>query len=211
MIDDKSQDEEVSVMAQGRIRAALESDSESDVSQLLGRRFKPRARGQATKAIQARSRPSRSESSAVSGCTASNGRWAGTQADRQLVPAAMETDSGSDELPALRKRRVFDRSARSSQTRRRRQVLLSSSESSGENGDVWARQSDTTGLDEEVQQSRGNEPVPGDSAASCNDPPEPEDDGCFDESDFGEDVPRPRRATMGQVSAVFLLESGPSA
>ncbi|GAQ92938.1 hypothetical protein KFL_012130020 [Klebsormidium nitens] len=201
MIDDKSQDEENPVVAQGRIRAALECDSESDVSQLLGRRFKPRARRQTTKAAEARSPPSRSQSFAESDSAGSNGRWAGAQVERQLVPAAMETDSGSDELPALRKRRVLDGAARSLQTRQRRRVLLSSSESSGENGDGRARQSNTAGLDEEVQQSRGNEPVPGDRAASCDDPPEPEDDGCFDESDFGEDVLRPRRATIGQEVA----------
>ncbi|GAQ86657.1 replication origin binding protein [Klebsormidium nitens] len=207
MIDDKSQDEENLVIARGRMRAAQESDSEVDVSQLLGRRFKLRAPGQATKMIQAASPPSRSESSAESGSSASHGRCAGALADRQLAPTAMETDSESDELPVRRKRLVSDGATRSPQTRRRRWVLLSSSESSGENGNVWARQSDAAGLDEEVQQRGGNEPVPGDSASS-DDPPELEDDGSLDEVDFGEEftnlcviVPRLRQATISQELA----------
>ncbi|GAQ91516.1 hypothetical protein KFL_007990010, partial [Klebsormidium nitens] len=121
-----------------------------------------------------------------------------------LVPTTIETDSEFDELPARLKRRVSDGAACSSQTRRRRRVLLSSSESSGENGSVSAWQSDAAGLDEEVQQLGGDKLMP-DASASFYEPSEPEDDGCFDESDFGEDftsrcliVPRPRRATIGQ-------------
>ncbi|GAQ93393.1 hypothetical protein KFL_014940010, partial [Klebsormidium nitens] len=125
MIDDGSQVEENPVIAQGRIRAVMGSDSESDVSQLLGRRLKPRAPGRATKAFRTRRRPVSSpppsKSSAkegspsrCSGSAASDGKWAWPQADQAgLVPTAMETDSEFDELPARLKRRVSDGAARS--------------------------------------------------------------------------------------------------
>jgi hypothetical protein len=94
--------------------------------------------------------------SQCSSSTASDGQWAGARAGQQLVPtagartlppcpdAAMERDAESDEFPVRRKRRVLDGAARSPQTRRRRRVL-SSLESSGESGNVLARDSKRLG------------------------------------------------------------------
>ncbi|GAQ92820.1 hypothetical protein KFL_011560010, partial [Klebsormidium nitens] len=127
----------------------------------------------------------------------------GATAEESCASQRSATSAASES--ALRKRRVFDGAARSPQSRRRRRrVLSSSSESSGENGSVSARQSDVAGLDEEVQQLGPNELVP-DASASSDEPLELEDDGCFEDSDFGEQFttqcviePRPRRASVGQ-------------
>ncbi|GAQ84743.1 hypothetical protein KFL_002040020 [Klebsormidium nitens] len=223
--EDASEDEENEVIAQGRFRVARGSSSDSDVPLLLARRFKPQAPGRATKALQtsrrARSPPSWSRASAEEGSpsqgfssTVSDGGWA----DQQLPPAtggrillqrseeaAMDTESGSDELPGFRKRRVLDGAARSPQIRRRRRVLLSSSEPSGETGSVSARRSGAAGSEEEVQERGADELVPG-VGASFDGSPEPEDDGSLDESDFGEEFatlcviePRPRRATISRA------------
>ncbi|GAQ92798.1 hypothetical protein KFL_011430020 [Klebsormidium nitens] len=219
--EDASEDEENEVIAQGRFRAARESSSDSDVPLLLARRFKPQAPGRATKALQtscrARSPSSWSKASAEEGSpsqgsssTVSVGGWA----DQQLPPAtggrirpqrseeaAMDTDSGSDELPGLRKRRVLDGAARSPQIRRRRRVLLSSSESSGGNGSVLARRCGAAGSEEEVQHRGREELVPSD-----DDPPDPEDDGGF------VIVPSPwRLMSDGQVDVEGVLRANGAA
>jgi hypothetical protein len=209
MIDDRSQDVENPVVAQGRFRAAMESDSELDVSQLLAEGFKPGAR-----LLPLRSKCSAKECSPSQGSSASNGRWAAAQADQQLVPTAMETDSESDELPARRKRRVCDGATRSPQTRRRRRVLRSSSESSGENGSVSARRSGAARSEEEVQHPGGDVLMPADASGSSDGPLELEDG--FDDSDFGEEfttlcmiVPRPRPQTISQLSTLFWVAYAP--